>query len=152
MISPPNGSTVHSVVSIARRNAALPVKMVCSTSSISAIAGFMNSDGCTLTMASDSQRREPACEQSQAQAAEETSTSMEEMAASIQTVAGNAQSLATYVEDAARASISEASLWPPLTTMLCRRSRSISASAAAVVNSLVLEAGVNSLAAFCSIP
>jgi methyl-accepting chemotaxis protein len=35
----------------------------------------------------------------QAQAAEETSTSMEEMAASIQTVAGNAQSLATYVEE-----------------------------------------------------
>jgi methyl-accepting chemotaxis protein len=37
--------------------------------------------------------------QSQAQAAEDTSTSMEEMAASIQTVAGNAQSLATYVEE-----------------------------------------------------
>jgi methyl-accepting chemotaxis protein len=37
--------------------------------------------------------------QSQAQAAEETSTSMEQMAASIQTVAGNAQSLATYVEE-----------------------------------------------------
>jgi methyl-accepting chemotaxis protein len=35
----------------------------------------------------------------QAQAAEETSTSMEQMAASIQTVAGNAQSLATYVEE-----------------------------------------------------
>jgi len=37
--------------------------------------------------------------QSQAQAAEETSTSMEQMAASIQTVAGNAQSLASYVEE-----------------------------------------------------
>src|SRR5262249_27039706 len=35
----------------------------------------------------------------QAQAARETSTSMEEMAASIQTVSGNAQSLATYVEE-----------------------------------------------------
>jgi methyl-accepting chemotaxis protein len=37
--------------------------------------------------------------QSQAQAAEETSTSMEQMAASIQTVAANAQSLASYVEE-----------------------------------------------------
>ena len=37
--------------------------------------------------------------QSQAQAAEETSTSMEQMAASIQTVAGNAHSLASYVEE-----------------------------------------------------